>query len=84
MVLKQIINIIAFEEKQEDFIPSEQTLFILYFLELSGYSIFQSTLNYLVEEIKNAKNTSNIYFELIGKFLDIPLIIHKGLTVDNM
>ena len=56
---------------------------MLYFLELSEYSITQSTLNYLLEEIKNAKQTSNIYFELIGQFLDFPLMIHKGLTVDQ-
>lgn len=84
MILKQIINIISFEEKEEDFIPSEDILFILYFLELSEYSISQSTLNYLVEEIRNAKQTSNIYFELIGEFLDVPLLIHKGLTVENL
>ncbi len=42
--------------------PAEDVMFILYFLELSEYSVSQSTLNYLIEEVKNAKETSNVYF----------------------
>ncbi len=49
MILKQVIKVVSSEEKEEDFIPSEDILFILYFLELSGYSVSQSTLNYLVD-----------------------------------
>jgi hypothetical protein len=49
MVLKQIIRIISAEEKEEDFIPKEEILFVLYFLELSEYAITQATLNYLLE-----------------------------------
>lgn len=83
MILKQIIKIISNEEKEEDFIPCEDVMFILYFLELGEYAITQATLNYLLEEVRGARERENVYFGLVGEFMDYALIRHKGMTVEE-
>ena len=59
-------------------------MFILYFLELSHYSISQSTLNYLIEQTRNIKEGQNFYFEIIGKFIDVSQILANELYLNEI